>query len=200
MSRPFLTGADDYIRSVTEFIFVEHEPARCDVIFIPGASPAHVAHVDRAAAMYRAGLAPLVLPSGRYALGRDSLKGGGFPTEWAWMRHRLMEGGVPEDAILREDEATFTWENARFSRRVTDALGIRVAQGMLCCRSFHARRALLYYQAAYPDTVWRVCPGYEPGLTREDWFRTKEGRARVLGEVRRLGDQINDVFEEMLGE
>ncbi len=194
-----LTGPEDYIRAVTEFIFVAHEPEMCDVIFVPGANPLHTAHVDQAAAMYRAGWAPYVLPSGRYSVRRDSLPyGDGFETEWAWMRHRLMAQGVPDSAILREDEATYTWENAQYSRRVTDALGIRVRRGMLCCRSFHARRALLYYQAAYPDTVWRVCPGEEEGLTCRDWFLTLEGRARILGEVRRLGDQVNEVFEGMI--
>lgn len=196
--RPFLTGADDYVRSVTEFIFVEHEPAQSDVIFVPGANPGHDAHVRRAAELYHAGYAPYILPSGKHAYGSQAVSGDtGFATEWAWMHHCLLSLGVPDSAILREEEATFTWQNAQFSRQVTDHLGLTVQQGLLCCRSFHARRALLYYQAAYPNTVWRVCPGEEVGLTRDDWYLTREGRAKVLGEVRRLGDQVNDVFEGM---
>ena len=37
-----------------------------------------------------------------------------------------------------------------------------------------------------------------PGFNREDWYLTAEGRAMILGEVRRLGDQVNEVFAMML--
>ena len=49
-----------------------------------------------------------------------------YETEWHFLRAVLRKAGVPEEAILREDRSTFTWENALFSRRVTDAAGIRV--------------------------------------------------------------------------
>ena len=37
-----------------------------------------------------------------------------------------------------------------------------------------------------------------PGFMPDDWFRTNEGRARILGEVQRLGGQISEVFAAML--
>lgn len=192
-------GSDRFVRAVTDFIFVKDAPQPCDAIFIPGSLLAD--HVLKAAELYRAGYAPWVLPSGCHAIGRE-LPGGvhGYDTEWAWMRALLMENGVPDSAILREDEATFTWENAQLSRRVTEAAGIPVRRGMLCCLSFHARRALLYYQAAFPETEWLVCPAEHAGSARDDWFRTPKGRQRILGEVRRLGDQVNEVFELMMEE
>ncbi len=190
-----LLGANEYIRAVTDFIYVEHAPEKCDAIFIPGSL--HPYHIRRAAELYHEGYAPWVIPSGKYGLTRPFSPDAAYATEWAWMQSELMRQGVPENAILREDQATYTWENAQFSRALTDCLGLTIRRGMLCCRSFHARRALLYYQAAYPDTEWFVCPGEETGLTRNDWFKTPEGRARILGEVRRLGDQVNEVFEQM---
>lgn len=194
---PKFKGSEDYIQAVTSFIFVEDQPEKCDVIFVPGSS--HLAHIEKAAAMYREGYAPLVLPSGKYGLGREGFSGdGAFMTEWAWMRSVLMARGVPDSAILREERATYTLENAMYSREVTDALGMEVKRGMLCCRSFHARRALLYYQAAYPNTIWYVCPGEERGLSRSDWYKTAAGRTRILSEVRKLGDQVNSTFERMI--
>ena len=109
-----------------------------------------------------------------------------------------MASGVPEKAILQEDQATYTWENAQFSRRVTDGLGLTIRTAILCCKPCHARRALLYYQAAYPETRFLVCPSDMPGFMPDDWFRTNEGRARILGEVQRLGGQISEVFAAML--
>ena len=112
----------------------------------------------------------------------------------------LLEDGVPDSAILREDQATFTWDNARKSRQVTDAAGLDIRRAILCCKGCHARRALLYYQAAFPGTRFLVCPARCPGLNPEDWFLTPLGRETVLGEVQRLGGQIVEVFAGMLEE
>ena len=186
-----------FVQAVNTFLYVRHEPVHCDAIFIPGST--HSEHVLRAAAMYNAGMAPYIVPSGRFAIGSDGFAGdSAFPTEWAWMRSLLLEQEIPDNAILKEDQATYTWENALFSRKVTDAAGLKIGRGMLCCLGHHARRALLYYQAAYPDTQWVVCPADLPGFSPEDWYLTAVGRELVLGEVRRLGSQVNDVFAAML--
>lgn len=199
-------AAQRFIQGVTDFIFVEDAPQKSDVIFIPGAS--HPEHALRAAELYHQGLADYLLPSGRYSISLGHFKGvpeayrQAYPevyeTEWAYLRAVLLRAGVPEHAILREDCATFTWENAQLSRRVMDNLGLPVGKAMVCCRAFHARRALLYYQAAFPQTELRVCPVSTPGEGREDWFTTEKGRQRVMGEVARLGTQVNDVFEMLL--
>ena len=190
-------GTRRYIRAVTDLVFVQDAPEAGDVILIPGSL--HEEHVLLAAKLYRAGYAPWVLPSGRHAIGLDRFEGDpAFDSEWAWMRSLLMANGVPDTAILREDRATYTWENAQFSRRVTDVMGLQVRKALLCCRAFHAARAQLYYQAAFPEARLLVCPAPVPGFSRDDWFLTPQSRACILGEVRRLGDQVNEVFEMML--
>ncbi len=199
-------GAERFVRAVTEFVFVEDVPQRADVILIPGSRT--VEHALKAAEMYRAGYAPYVLPSGRYAIA----KGGFLPlkeplrseypdayeSEWHFLKTVLMRHGVPEEAILREERATYTWENARFSHDVLVREGIGVRTAMLCCHAFHARRALLYYQAAMPGVRFIVCPAQTPGYGRDDWFLTEKGRTRILGEVQRLGSQISEVFAMMM--
>lgn len=206
MDNKLTLGAAGYIRAVGDFVFVEDAPEQADVIFVPGASRPE--HALRAAELYQAGLAPYVLPSGRFPKEAARFLGvkerfraeypGAFESEWDFLKHVLMRAGVPEEAILREDQSTFTWENAILSRRVTDAMGLTVRTAILCCKSFHARRALLYYQAAFPETRFLVCPAALPGYGREDWYLTEKGRAVVLGEVARLGEQVRDVFASML--
>ena len=201
-------GTERFIRAVTEFIFVEDAPEKADVIFVPGSRK--ILHAIRAAELYREGYAPYVLPSGRYTISRgyflelpEPLKSeypGTFETEWHFLKAVLMKHGVPESAILREDMATYTWENAQFSRDVLQQAGLPCRTAILCCQAFHARRALLYYQAAMPQTRFIVCPVQTPGCTRADWFLSEKGRARVLGEVQRLGSQTNEVFAMMLEE
>ena len=206
MDNKLSLGADTFVRAVTDFIFVEDAPKKSDVIFVTGCS--HPEHALRAAELYRQGMAEYILPSGRYSITLGHFKGvpeqfrqdypDEYETEWAYLRAVLMKAGVPDHAILREDQATYTWENALRSRELLDSMGITVQRAILCCRAFHARRAMMYYHAAFPDTELLVCPASTPGESRDDWFTNAKGRKRVLGEVRRLGSQVNEVFEMML--
>jgi len=192
-------GVGDYLDAVTRFVFVRDEPAAADVIFIPGSS--RLAHVTLAAELYLRGLAPLILPSGAHPHKAAAFTGAeGFASEAEFMADHLVRLGVPRAAILTEDQATFTWENALFSRRLADARGLRFSTALLCCRPFHARRALTYYSCAFPDTVIRVIPAEEAGRNAGDWMDTPEGREKVLGEVRRLGSQVAGQIEDALRE
>ena len=184
----------DFRQAVTDFIFLQDSPEESDLIFLPGSG--HPGHVRLAAELYRRGCAPLILPSGLHAKSAEAFTAvPGFASEWAWMRDLLIKAGVPENRILREDQATFTWENATLSRAVTDRLGLKVRQALLCCRAHHARRALFYYQAAFPETRILVIPAPDPGISRDTWHTTEKGRHTVLGEVRRMGSQILEIYD-----
>ena len=103
----------------------------------------------------------------------------------------LVKNHVPDEVILKEDQATFTWENARLSREVTDKAGIEIKKALLCCKNYHARRALMYYQRAYPDTEFRVCPCCVDGITRDNWTESERGIKEVLAEVNRIVTQFS---------
>ena len=109
-----------------------------------------------------------------------------YETEFAFLKDVLMKNGVKEDAILKEDQATFTYENAKLSRKVTDAAGLQIKKAIICCKSYHARRSLMYYQDSYPETEFLVCPVCADGISRENWKNTLEGRQAVSGEISRI--------------
>ena len=197
----------EWIRDVTDFIFLEDAPAPADVIFVPGNS--HAEPSELAARLYAQGLAPYVLPSGRYAIGRGEFAGqtsgarsyeGRFETEWAFMRHVLVQNVVSDAAILREDRATFTFQNAIYSRRRTDAEQIAVRRALLCCMPQHARRAKMYYETLYPDAQLLVCPVKDAPVTRDSWMLEPEGIDAVLGELERCGAQFHDIMRELLAD
>ena len=155
----------EWIDDITRFIFLEDDPKPADILFIPGNG--HAEPSEWAAKLYLDGYAPLILPSGRYSITTGAFCGqqtgnhqyeGRFETEWAFMRTVLMENGVPDSAILREDEATFTYQNAIYSRRRTDQERLTVRRAILCCMPVHARRAKMYYQTLYPDSELLLCP------------------------------------------
>lgn len=193
-----------WIQDISDFIFLQDTPAPSDVIFIPGNG--HALPAEHAARLYHEGLAPWLLPSGRYAIASSGFAGqlsgmrrydGSFETEWAFMRHVLMENGVPECAILREDEATYTYQNAIFSRRRTDAMKLTISRGIICCMPAHARRAKMYYETLFPESQLLVCPAPGAKITRESWLASDAGIDTVLGELSRCGGQFHDILKEI---
>ena len=47
-------------------------------------------------------------------------------TEWEFLKEVLKKNQVSEEHILREDKATYTYENAIYFRKVTDCLGMEI--------------------------------------------------------------------------
>ena len=187
-----------FIEQISEFIFAEDEPEKADIIFIPGNGYSQMA--EKAAALYGEKYAPFVLPSGKYSITVGKFGGvlsgqerynGNYRTEWEFLKDVLMKNHVPDDAILKEDQATFTWENARLSRKVTDKAEIKIKKALLCCKNYHARRALMYYQRAYPEAEFRVCPCCVDGVTKENWMNSEESIQSVLGEAQRIVTQFS---------
>lgn len=193
-----------FLSQITDFIFVEHEPEKSDIIFIPGSGFPQLA--EEAANLYHSGFAPFLLPSGRYSITKGHFGGvqakqelylGEYETEWDFLSQVLQAKRVPREAILKEDCATYTYENAIYSRKVTDRMKMEIRQAILCCKPYHARRSLLYYQLLYPQTRFLVCPIKESDVTKENWFLSEKGCRIVLGEVEKIGTQFHEIMREM---
>ncbi len=211
-----------FYQCVTDFIFIEDKPRRSDIIFVPGGNYPDAAKY--AAKLYHEGYAPYVMPSGRYSIlagrfhaqeteeksgeaqsavvdrnlraGREAASDQDkkYETECDYLCDVLRRCGVPDQAILREEQATYTYENAIFSRKRTDALGMQIDRAILCCQAFHARRCLMYYQEQFPDTEFLLCPVVTKNISRESWHRTREGIDTVLGELERCGGQFHEIM------
>jgi uncharacterized SAM-binding protein YcdF (DUF218 family) len=197
-----MTTAARIIRDITSFIFLEDEPAGADIIMIPGSGWPQMS--ERAAALYKAGYAPLILPSGKHSYKRDRFDGpksgqdrypGVYATEWEFERDVLIRSGVPEQAILREDMSGHTVENAFFSKRAVDGAGIPVKRAILCCKAYHARRSLMTYAWAFPGVDFVVCPVETQGIGRDSWHLSVPGREKVLSEVSKCGAYFKDAVD-----
>ncbi len=196
----------DYIKDVSDFIFLSDAPEKADIIFIPGGSYPELS--ERAAQLYLQGFAPLILPSGRYSIKHGAFLGartkkelyeGPYENEFEFMKDVLRKNGVPENAILKEDRSQYTQQNAFFSRAVTDAQGLTIEKAVIVCKAFHARRCLTYWRLAYPQTRFCMVPVSPDGITKENWFKTEKGVDRVLGELARCGEQMRGDIKAALG-
>jgi uncharacterized SAM-binding protein YcdF (DUF218 family) len=192
-----------YYDVLTDFIFVNHPPEAADVIFVPGGTCGEIA--EGAARLYRSGYAPRILVSGKYSItdghfagvhSPERFRGQFFETEADFLKEVLLCSQVPEEAILLERNATYTYENAIFSRELTDRLQLPVKTAILSCQAYHARRCLLYYQLLYPDTRFLVCPTVTRNISRDNWYTKPESIDLVLGEVERCGSQFHQILKK----
>ena len=183
-----------FLEELTNFIFLEDEPQKADVIFVPGSEEGALAKT--AAKLYLEGYAPIIVPSGKYAKWTGHSIVGEFETESDYFAHLMMEEGVPKSAIIKEREATYTYQNAINTKELLDERGMEVKRALLCCQAYHARRSKLYYQVLFPNTEILVCPTVTKGITRENWFKSRETAELVLGEIERCGSQFHEIVAE----
>ena len=195
------------IQDISDFIFVSDTPEPADIILVAGGSYPEPA--ETAAQLYHQDYAPLILISGGVSITTGKFPGpkskakiynGDYQTEYDFFMDVLQNNDVPESAIIGEKESSFTRENAIYARQVVDEHQISVRKALLVCKAFHARRCLMAYQAAFPAVDILVIPvtGYD--ITKENWYQSELAINRVLGELRRIGDQftVADINQFML--
>lgn len=195
---------EKFLQQITDFIFVEMSVEWADVIFVPGNAYPQMA--ERAAKLWREGMAPYVLPSGRYSILAEGFAGplahkeryaGDYLTEWAFLQDVLLKNGVEKSCILKEDRASYTYENAIYSRKAADDKGLEIRRAILCCKNYHARRCLLYYQLLFPQAEIYVAPSEVDGINSENWHRSEKGIEAVLGEMERCGSQFHQIIKDL---
>lgn len=193
-----------YINDITNFIFVKDKLQKADIIFIPGGSYSEVA--EESAKLWGGGYSNLILPSGAFGINIGYFKGPKskrdvynkeYKTEWEFLKEVLIGNGVKESILLKEDKATFTYENAIFSKEVTDSLNLKIDKAIICCKSFHARRCLMYYETIYKDTKFIIHSVDIDNISKDNWYKSKKGINLVLGELERCGSQFNDILNNL---
>ena len=197
---------DKIIADITNFIFVEDKPQKVDAIFLPGGS--HPEQPEYAVDLYLKGYAKWLVPSGGVSVKRDKWPGvrskadiynGDYQSDCEFFTDVFVKNGVPSDAIIGENRSGHTRDNAFLSRRVVDENGLEIKTAIIVCKAFHARRCLMLYQMAFPDTTFFVCPVVCMGITKDNWYKSEQGINRVLGELARCGNQfVGDIKEYLL--
>ena len=193
------------IRDITDFIFINDTPKKSDLIIVLGGSSHKPS--ETAALLYHAGLAPQILATGRYslALGRfahekvkvDKYKGN-FETESDFIENILRMQDVPAEAIIKESNSMHTMENAEFSAALLKELNLPVKRAILCCKAYHARRALMHFSCHFPGVQFYVVPSGNDGLTAHNWYQTEKGYHQILSEVKKCGTYFADYHRQLL--
>lgn len=167
---------------ISELIFVNDQIEPADIILIPGGS--HPQLMEKAAQLYQLGMAPYILPTGKF-----NPKIPEYASEWEFLKSIGLKLGVPESAILKEDQASHTFENAEFSWKVIKEQGLKIQKAILVCKGVHSRRALLTYQTVFPKEIKFFVSSVTDnnGINRQNWFQDEKAIRRVMTEVIKIG-------------
>ena len=173
--------------AISDFIFVWDEVRACDIILVPGGTWPEL--MERAAELYFRGIAPIILTSGRY---NNKLLM--YESEGEFLKSVGIALGVPQEAILVEDKAANTFENAKFSLKLLKDKNIKVKSVLLVCKAYHSRRALLTYQTIFPKDIefYISTVTNEKDIRKDNWFLDDDKIKIVMGEVVKIGTYFEE--------
>ena len=147
-----------------------------------------------AAELYRAGRVPYIIPSGGVKWDID----GEMISESHFMKRILMENGVPEEAIILENQATTTVENMIFGTlQIYCKLKFKNAPHVTIVTSeAHMKRSMALAKAIMPRALTlSAYPAFHNAPT-DEWFESEANLKALDTEVRLLKDLADSGFIE----
>lgn len=177
---------DTAVHILWDYLRMDQTPGRADCIVGFGCYNEDVAR--RAAQLYRQGYAPLVLFTG--GLGRNT-RTMWTQSEASRFARIAMETGVPEGAILLEDESKNSGENLIFSRNLLMERGLDHPRVIGVHKPYMERRLFAAFPVYWPEaevtvTSWQQSyEEYVSGVSR--WGRTEADTiSMIVGDFQRV--------------
>jgi len=159
------------LRFAGEFWIVDDAPENSDAIVVLSGDNFDAVRASRAAALFRSGMAPRVVATGR------SLRTYASTTDL--MKRDLVDHGVPAAAIIPlNHRAEDTREEALVVSEFVASHGWKKI--LLVTSNYHTRRSeYIYERALPPGTQLRVISAPDNDYDPQSWWRTAEG-ARIF--------------------
>jgi len=157
----------------------EDEPSIADALFVFGA-PSN-ARIDKAVELYREGLSPLIIISGKgpnWAEGQTT-------SEAKQMADRALSLGVDIDNILIEEQALTIPDNVKRTVDLIEAQGIQLRKVIIIASSFVMLRAYIDWMR-FPSTeieILCVSPAIvDTAVEKHRWHDNEKGRNLIINE------------------
>lgn len=190
---------------ITDFIFIADELCEVDALIVLGTS--WIELIEGAKRIYDELMPQHVVLSGRYGVKSGRVMIEHLPEQYreeyeteADMMLAILSGwGVPRERMMLERDSQNTRENIEMSLKTLERQGRAFAGGGatigICCQSFHARRVketagAVADDMGYDNMELLVFPIDTQGISRDSWNESEHGRAKVLGEIARLGEYL----------
>jgi uncharacterized SAM-binding protein YcdF (DUF218 family) len=165
----FVIKFDSILTSIGNFLIVNEQPQKADVIIVLGDGFDRVA---RGAELYQSGYADKVL-----------LSGGNTNTNRI-MKEQALSLGVPKSAILQEDQSRTTFENAKYSLKIVQAQGFKSA--IVVTSPYHTRRSSIIFAQFFKGINLTMCSvPFDPAMT-QNWWKDSYSTRFVFSEYLKL--------------
>lgn len=170
------------LNAAYQYLSQEDKPQVSDLIFVfGGRTPLRI---ETAITLFNDGLAPRILVSGRGPLYDGTIE---IP-EARKYAEIAMANGVPQSAILIEDESITLVDNIKRSLSLLESSGTSVNSLIIVNSPYVQRRGWCMWRKYLPDScrLYRVNCATGPDLRPETWYRNQDGLRVVLGEFIKL--------------
>ena len=170
----------ELVEQITDYLLIETELEKADLGFVFG-NRHSLPCADRAAELYHKGYFRKMIVSG--GVPRD-----GADSEAELIHQRLVELGVPEDAIIVERGATNTGENVQLALPLLEQeMGLENIKSVIAIGRVEAsRRYLMTMERHWPGLKLMISPVNLHPVPKERWPENISFRAKVLAEWNKL--------------
>ncbi len=163
------------LRFTAESWIVNEPAARADAILVLGDDNFYGDRATEAAQLFRQGVAPVVVASGRRlrpSAGMSEL-----------IEHDLIERGIPKENVLRfSQDADNTREEAIALRRLAKEKGWKNV--VVVTSNYHTRRVRYIFQKVFPSGVEvSVASARDGDFDPEHWWERRKSVKAFLGEL-----------------
>jgi uncharacterized SAM-binding protein YcdF (DUF218 family) len=163
------------MRLAGQFWVVDEPAAQSDALIVLGDDNYAADRAFHAAELYREGVAPVVVASGRMLRQNVSMAD--------VMEHDLESFGVPATAIVKlTHRAENTREEAVESARLIQTRGWK--RVLVVTSNYHARRARFIYGRVLPSSVsLRISSARDSEFDPSRWWQTRQGQKLFMSEL-----------------
>jgi uncharacterized SAM-binding protein YcdF (DUF218 family) len=172
------------LRFAGEELVVEDPLEKSDAIIVLSADNFYADRATRSAELYRQGLAPVVVASGKRLRPRAGIV--------ELMEHDLIERGVPKEKILRfAHDADSTREEAESLAKLAAEKNWKSI--IVVTSNYHTRRARYIFQKVFPGNISvKVAAARDGDFDPGNWFEKRKGLKLFF---RELGGMVVALWE-----
>ena len=163
----FIINYDSILTKIGNFLIVNEKPQKADVIIVLNGSDDRVPY---AAELYQLGYAGKVLLSG----------------DDSYMTQQALASGIPQSALLLENQSKTTFENARYSLKIVQDQGYKSA--IVVTSAYHTRRAGIIFDQFFKGIRLTICAvPYPYDLSMgQSWWKNRYTTGFVATEYLKL--------------
>ncbi len=172
---------------ISQFLFISDAPQPVDLCVVLGAPS--FTNIDPAIFLYQSGFVKNIIISGFGPKGMETQRG--FVPEYAGLRERALDAGIPAHSVFVEKTAANTLENFVKTAELIklqfgweNTLSVAIAG-----KPLHMRRALMTARCHWPNEVKLLMQPTtgSTDLQSTTWWQSEQGQQRVLTELRSIG-------------